>query len=113
MMFVNCSFMLKRRDLQFLSQRDSSSTVACFEAARDNKSPIILQTSQGGAAFFAGKGVDNKNQEASIAGAVAAAHYIRSIAPTYGVPWFCTPITVPRNCCHGSMECWGLFQEDW
>jgi fructose/tagatose bisphosphate aldolase len=33
-----------------------------------------------------GKGVDNKNQEASIAGAVAAAHYIRSVAPVYGVP---------------------------
>jgi fructose-bisphosphate aldolase class II len=55
--------------------------VASLEAARDAKSPIILQCSQGGAAYFAGKGVDNKNQEASIAGAVAAAHYIRSVAP--------------------------------
>ncbi|KAF2444954.1 hypothetical protein P171DRAFT_387613 [Karstenula rhodostoma CBS 690.94] len=64
----------------------SSTVVASLEAARDKKSPIILQTSQGGAAFFAGKGVDNKDQAASIAGAVAAAHYIRSIAPTYGVP---------------------------
>lgn len=42
--------------------------------------------SQGGAAYFAGKGVSNTNQEASIAGAVAAAHFIRSIAPIYGVP---------------------------
>jgi len=64
----------------------SSTAVAALEAARDKKSPIILQTSQGGAAYFAGKGVDNKDQAASIAGAVAAAHYIRSIAPTYGVP---------------------------
>jgi len=64
----------------------SSTVVAALEAARDKKSPIILQTSQGGAAYFAGKGVDNKGQEASIAGAVAAAHYIRSIAPTYGIP---------------------------
>lgn len=64
----------------------SSTVVASLEAARDAKSPIILQASQGGAAFFAGKGVDNKNQEASIAGAVAAAHYIRSVAPIYGVP---------------------------
>jgi len=45
-----------------------------------------LQTSQGGAAYFAGKGVDNKNQEASIAGSIAAAHYIRAIAPIYGIP---------------------------
>jgi len=64
----------------------SSTAVAALEAARDKKSPIILQTSQGGAAYFAGKGVDNKDQSASIAGAVAAAHYIRSIAPTYGIP---------------------------
>lgn len=64
----------------------SSTVVASLEAARDKKSPIILQTSQGGAAFFAGKGVDNKDQKASIAGAIAAAHYIRSIAPAYGVP---------------------------
>lgn len=64
----------------------SSTVVAALEAARDAKSPIILQTSQGGAAFFAGKGVDNKNQEASIAGGIAAAQYIRAIAPTYGVP---------------------------
>lgn len=52
----------------------------------DSKAPVILQVSQGGAAFFAGKGVKNDQQQASIAGAVAAAHYVRSIAPTYGVP---------------------------
>jgi fructose-bisphosphate aldolase class II len=57
-----------------------------LEAARDKKAPLILQTSQGGAAYFAGKGVDNKDQSASIAGAIAAAHYIRSIAPIYGIP---------------------------
>jgi len=64
----------------------SSTVVATLEAARDAKSPIILQASQGGAAYFAGKGVDNKDQNASIQGAIAAAHYIRAIAPTYGVP---------------------------
>ncbi|EEH44379.1 fructose-bisphosphate aldolase 1 [Paracoccidioides brasiliensis Pb18] len=64
----------------------SSAVVAALEAARDKNSPIILQVSQGGAAFFAGKGVPNGNQEASVAGAIAAAHYIRSIAPSYGIP---------------------------
>jgi fructose-bisphosphate aldolase class II len=64
----------------------SSTVVASLEAARDSNSPIILQVSQGGAAYFAGKGVDNKDQKASIAGAIAAARYIRSIAPVYGVP---------------------------
>jgi len=66
----------------------SSSIVnACLEAARDINSPIILQLSQGGAAFFGGKGLKNTDkQEASIAGAVAAAHFIRAVAPAYGVP---------------------------
>lgn len=64
----------------------SSTVVASLEAARDQKSPIILQCSQGGAAYFAGKGVSNDGQAASIAGSVAAAHYIRSIAPAYGIP---------------------------
>ncbi|KAF2964490.1 hypothetical protein GQX73_g9088 [Xylaria multiplex] len=64
----------------------SSTVIATLEAAKDSKSPIILQTSNGGAAFFAGKGISNSNQEASIAGAIAAAHFIRSVAPIYGVP---------------------------
>lgn len=42
--------------------------------------------SQGGAAYFAGKGIDNKDQKASIAGAIAGAQYIRSVAPVYGIP---------------------------
>lgn len=64
----------------------SSTVIASLEAARDSKSPIILQTSQGGAAYFAGKGASNTDQAASIAGATAAALFIRSIAPIYGVP---------------------------
>lgn len=64
----------------------SSTVVAALEAARDSNAPIVLQMSQGGAAYFAGKGVKNDKQQASIAGSVAAAHYIRSIAPAYGIP---------------------------
>ncbi|KAH3899872.1 probable Fructose-bisphosphate aldolase [Saccharomycodes ludwigii] len=64
----------------------SSTVVSVLEAARDSKSPIIIQTSNGGAAYFAGKGIANTNQYASIHGAIAAAHYVRSIAPSYGVP---------------------------
>ncbi len=64
----------------------SSTTVAALEAAKDAKAPIILQLSQGGAAYFCGKGIKNEKESASIAGAVAAAHYIRSVAPSYGIP---------------------------
>ena len=64
----------------------SSTAVAALEAAKNEKAPIILQLSQGGAAYFCGKGIDNKDQSASVAGAVAAAHYIRAVAPQYGIP---------------------------
>ncbi|KAG4222114.1 hypothetical protein PC116_g29411, partial [Phytophthora cactorum] len=64
----------------------SSTVVAVLEAAKESRSPVVIQVSNGGAAFFAGKSIPNTNQEASIAGAVAAAHYVRAIAPIYGVP---------------------------
>jgi fructose-bisphosphate aldolase class II len=65
----------------------SSSTVnAVLEAARDIKAPIILQASQGGSAYFAGKGLANDKQQASIIGAIAAAHHVRTVAKSYGVP---------------------------
>ncbi|KAG8909484.1 Fructose-bisphosphate aldolase 1, partial [Tulasnella sp. 408] len=37
-------------------------------------------------AYFAGKGLSNGNQEASILGAIAAAHHVRTVAKAYGVP---------------------------
>jgi len=64
----------------------SSTANAALEAARDIKSPIILQVSQGGSAYFAGKGLANDKQQASITGAVAAAHHIRTVAKAYGIP---------------------------
>ncbi|KAG2363739.1 hypothetical protein BDR07DRAFT_1403477 [Suillus spraguei] len=64
----------------------SSTANAVLEAARDIKSPIILQVSQGGSAYYAGKGLANDSQQASILGAVAAAHHIRTVAKSYGVP---------------------------
>lgn len=121
----------------------STSTVnAVLEAAAKARSPVIIQFSNGGGAFFAGaflcaccvlglpacwgpwcdgrcrslhsarfkhlaypptlsmqcghnckpltsttgKTLPNKNQEASILGSVAGAHYVRAVAKTYGVP---------------------------
>lgn len=55
----------------------------CF--LRDIKSPIILQVSQGGSAYFAGKGLANDKQQASIAGAISAALHIRTVSKAYGV----------------------------
>ena len=76
----------KKFAIPAINVTSSSTVVASLEAARDTKSPIILQMSQGGALYFAGKSVPNDKQQGSIAGAVAGAQYIRSIAPSYGVP---------------------------
>jgi len=64
----------------------SSTANAVLEAARDIKAPIILQVSQGGSAYFSGKGLKNDKQQASIAGAKAAALHVRTVAKEYGVP---------------------------
>lgn len=56
-----------------------------LRVSSDIKSPIIIQVSQGGAAYFAGKGLANDKQQASIAGAIAAAQHVRLVAKAYGV----------------------------
>jgi fructose-bisphosphate aldolase, class II len=63
----------------------SHSINAALQAAREAKAPIIVQLSNGGAHFFGGKLLPNGAHEAEIAGAVAAAHYVRHMAPAYGV----------------------------
>jgi len=64
----------------------SHTTNAALQAARLARAPIIVQFSQSGAQFYAGKFLDNKQQQASIAGAVAGAHHVHIMAKAYGVP---------------------------
>lgn len=66
--------------------------LASKTACRDIKAPIILQVSQGGSAYFAGKGLANDKQQASILGAIAAAHHIRTVAKEYGVYVLVPPV---------------------
>jgi fructose-bisphosphate aldolase class II len=56
-----------------------------LETAREMKAPIIIQFSNGGAAFIAGKALSNEGQKAAIAGAVAGAHHVHQLAEAYGV----------------------------
>ena len=63
----------------------SSSILSSSLYHRDVKSPIIIQVSQGGSAYFAGKGLSNDHQRASIIGAIAAARHVRTVAESYGV----------------------------
>lgn len=65
----------------------SSSTVnACLETAKKVNSPIMIQVSNGGGVFYAGKGVDNANEKAAIMGSIAMAHHVNIMAEAYGVP---------------------------
>lgn len=57
---------------------------AVLETARDLNSPVILQFSNGGAHFFAGKGMSNEGQKAAVAGAVSGAHHVHQVAALYG-----------------------------
>ncbi|MEW7279964.1 class II fructose-bisphosphate aldolase [Aquimarina sp. 2201CG1-2-11] len=64
----------------------SNSINAVLETAAEINSPVIIQFSNGGAQFNAGKGLSNENQKAAIAGAVAGAKHIHLMAEAYGVP---------------------------
>jgi fructose-bisphosphate aldolase class II len=58
---------------------------AVLEAAAQVKSPVIIQFSNGGASYFAGKGLSNENEKAAIVGAIAGAKYVHTMAEAYGV----------------------------
>lgn len=60
----------------------SHSVNAVLEAAKTANSPIIIQFSNGGASFYAGKACPN----ADILGAVAGAQHVHLLARAYGVP---------------------------
>ena len=57
-----------------------------METAKSLNSPVIIQFSNGGASFNAGKGLSNENQQAAIAGSIAGAHHVHEMAIAYGVP---------------------------
>ncbi len=64
----------------------SDSINAAMEAAKEVNSPIIIQFSNGGGAFFAGKAISNENQQAAVAGSIAGAQQVHQLAEMYGIP---------------------------
>tara|TARA_B100000809_G_scaffold157303_1_gene154545 strand:+ start:1144 stop:2211 length:1068 start_codon:yes stop_codon:yes gene_type:complete len=57
-----------------------------LETAKVLNAPVIIQFSNGGAQFNAGKGLSNENQKAAIAGSIAGAKHVHLMAEAYGVP---------------------------
>jgi len=64
----------------------TNSVNAVLETAREVNSPVVIQFSNGGAVFFGGKGLSNENQLAAIAGGIAGAQHVHTLAEYYGVP---------------------------
>jgi fructose-bisphosphate aldolase, class II len=64
----------------------TDSVNAVLEAAAKVKSPVIIQFSNGGASYYAGKGLSNENERAAIIGAVSGAIHVHMMAEEYGVP---------------------------
>ena len=63
----------------------SNTINAVLETAKELNSPVIIQFSNGGAQFNAGKGLSNANEKAAIAGAIAGAKHVHTLAEAYGV----------------------------
>lgn len=63
----------------------TNSINAVMETAKKMNSPVIIQLSNGGAQFFAGKSLDNTNLNACILGGVSAAQHVHLLAEHYGV----------------------------
>jgi len=64
----------------------SSTVNAVLETAAKVNSPVIIQFSNGGAHYNAGKGLSNEGEKAAIAGAIAGAIHVHTLAEAYGVP---------------------------
>ncbi len=64
---------------------NSDSINGVLEAAAKVNSPVIIQFSNGGASYFAGKSLSNEDEKAAIVGAIAGAKYVHAMAEAYGV----------------------------
>lgn len=64
----------------------TNSINAVLETARAVNSPVIIQFSNGGGSFYAGKSLSNDGQKAAIAGSISGALHVHNMAEMYGVP---------------------------
>lgn len=62
----------------------SNSINGVLETAAELNSPVIVQFSNGGAQFNAGKGLSNENQRAAVLGAATGAKHVHDLAEAYG-----------------------------
>ena len=61
-----------------------------METARDLNAPVIIQFSNGGGQFNAGKGLSNENEQAAILGSIAGAKHVHLLSRSL---WYSGNIT--------------------
>lgn len=76
----------KKFALPAVNVTGSSTINGVLETAKELNAPVIIQFSNGGAHFNAGKGLSNEGQKAAIAGAIAGAKSVHTLSEAYGVP---------------------------
>ncbi len=64
----------------------TNSINAVLETAKAVNSPVIIQFSNGGASFYAGKSLSNDGQKAAVVGSISGALHVHNLAEMYGVP---------------------------
>lgn len=74
---------------------------AVLESASEINSPVIIQFSNGGSQFIAGKGMSNENNKSSISGSIAGAYHIHNVMDNYG-----TKVIIHTDHCSRSLLPW-------
>ena len=64
----------------------NNSVNGVMETAKDLNAPVIIQFSNGGGQFNAGKSLSNENEQAAILGSIAGAKHVHLLAEAYGIP---------------------------
>ena len=75
---------LKQFALPAVNVSNTSTTNAVIETAAKLKAPVIVQFSNGGSLFYAGKGLSNENEKAANLGGISGAKHVHLMAEAYG-----------------------------
>jgi Fructose/tagatose bisphosphate aldolase len=86
MKFKQFLLMQKKKEfaLPAVNVTGSSTINGVLETAAKLNAPVIIQFSNGGAQFNAGKGLSNAGEKSAIAGGIAGAKHIHTLAEAYG-----------------------------
>ena len=76
-----------------------------LETAAAVNSPVMVQFSNGGGQFFAGKSLNNEGQRGAVAGSVSGAMHVHAMAEAYDVPVILHTDHAARKLLPGLMVC--------